>query len=168
MKTIKKIIVSAAALGIIATSYYVKTADFSRMKNVAGIVNEVIMKRKDFERTLIDVLAKTGDEETANGMIEKGYLARKRINAGMKPADGFAQNPYDLRIVVEHSLEGDKTYLADTSKSQKLPIYADNQVGDFRYRIGGLYSDAKNAAINLLGETKKTALGYLDNIVGGF
>ncbi len=165
MKRIKKLIICAAAVAILGTGYCAKITNYRHMGDAARIIDEIVVHQKDYEGMLLEELGYTGNEKTANGMIELGSLARKRINIWKKPAEDFAQNPYDLVIAVEHTPEGEKAYLIDLKAEQKLPVYRDNQVGDVGYRVSGMYEGAKRELKDGLGKLKTKAVQTIDGIM---
>jgi len=164
----KKAIITALAVSVLAAGYFVSKMDLKRVPDVARIFDSVVVHRQNYERTLLEEISSTGSEYLANDMIEKGYVARKRINEGRKPAPNFAKNPYDLRIVIEHAPNGDEAYLLDNLTRKKLPIDENNQVGDFSYRITGVYQSAEKAVASFIREAKSTALSTIDGLVGMF
>jgi len=157
-----------AATGLVA--YFAGKTDYARIPDVARIFSEVVMHRQDYEKTLLAEISGTKNEGTANAMVETGCAARKRINAGISPAENFTRDPYDLRIEIKHTANGDETYLADLASNQRLPIYENNQVGDLSHRITGIRSDAGKLITDIFDEAKKTALETIDefvNMLGG-
>lgn len=145
MKRIKKFMMGAAAVAILGTGYCAKTTDYQRIPEVMRIFDSVVLKQQGYENTLIKELETTNDENIANRLIDTGYSARKRINFGRHPADYFADNPYDLRINIEHAAEGDEAYLVDTKTGEEFPIYEGNNVGGVKHKLAGLYNDGKRA-----------------------
>ena len=164
----KKAIITALAVAVLGTGYFASRMDLKRIPDIARVFDSVVIHRQDFEETILNELAKTQSEGTANNMIEQGYVARKRINQFIRPAPEFARNPYDLRIVIEHTLKGDEAYLFDKSANQKLPVDENNQVGDLKYRAVGVYQDAEKSLVNLLYDAKDYAVKTIDSVIGRF
>ena len=158
MKRIKKFIIGAAAVAILGTGYCANTTDYKRIPEVLRIFDSVVLEQQGYENTLIRELETTKDENIANRLIDTGYSARKRINSDRNPADYFADNPYDLRINIEHSPEGDEVYLVDTKTGEEHPIYSGNHVGGVEHRFAGLYNDGKRAIEKSSDKLVETAL----------
>lgn len=164
----KKAIITALAVAVLGTGYFASRMDLKRIPDIARVFDSVVIHRQDFEETILNELSKTQSEGIANNMIEDGYVARKRINQFSRPAPEFARNPYDLRIVIEHTPKGDEAYLLDKSANQKLPVDENNQVGDFKYRAAGVYNDAEKSLVNLLYDAKDYVAGKIDSLAGMF
>jgi len=164
----KKAILTVAALGILGAGYLVSKTDYKKIPDVARVFSSVVIHRQDYEETLLSELENTLNEEIAEQMIEKGSLARKRINRGRIPAENFAQNPYDLRIVIEHAPEGDEAYLVDLAAGQKLPIYKSNQLGDLKYRISGVAKEAETTAKDIYEKAKDILIDRVNSWLDRF
>lgn len=156
------------AAGIIAGLAYYSAAkiDYKRVPEIAGIFSSVVIHRQDYEKTLLNGIKGTKNENIAGEMLDAGYEARKRINFGKLPAEKFTKDPYDLRIEIEHSDEGDKAYLVDLTSKQKLPIYDKNQVGDLNHRLNGIKDDARGIVSLLFDEAKKEMAQAIDDFMG--
>jgi hypothetical protein len=167
MKRIKKLIIGAAAVALCGAAYCAKVTNYRHIGDAVRIADEVVVHQKEYEQTLLEELSFTDSEQTANEMIEQGSLARKRINIWKSPADDFTQNPYDLRIVIEHTPEGERAYLADLKTGERLPIFRNNQVGDFNHRISGMYEITERTINQIFEEAKTTTLHTIDSFLKG-
>ncbi len=161
----KRTIATIAAFAALGTGYLGIKTNYENIPDIAGIFNQVVFQKQEYEETLLKELGKTKDENTAQEIVETGYGAIKRINAGKEPAEKFANNPYDLRVLVEHTEGGDKAYLLNAETGQKLPICENSQVGDLSHRLKGLEKSAEKVVTDVFDEAKKTTLDSVEKII---
>lgn len=89
---------------------------------------------RDYPRHASQDVAQQGfffekSDRAVERMIELGHKMRKRLNAGRPAAPGYAAHPYDLRIEIEHTPQGEIAYLVDRADGSKQPIYNGNKTG---------------------------------------
>lgn len=162
----KKLILGMAALAVAGSGYLASKTDYKMIPEVAGIFNSVVLQNNDYSQTLIDELSEQNNEKTADQMIETGYNVKQRINPN-SPSAGFSQSPYSLRVIIEHTPKGEEAYLLDMSTNQKLPIYENNHVGDFRHQLKGLGESAEDIVTELFEEAKKTTIDGIETVLKG-
>jgi len=150
----KKLIAKVMILGMLgAGAYLAVNTDYKRIPDVWHICKKVVFQKQDYSKVLVSELeqnAQSGDE-----IIESGYKINKKLFGNRKTADKFAEHPYDLRIRIEHSSNGEAAYLVDNSNGQVLPIYKGIQVGDLEHRLKGISEEAKEEALKIINQAKQ-------------
>ena len=164
----KKSIAAMAAFAIMGGGYFISNTNCREMPRIAGLFKAVVLEEQVYERALLSDLSKTDNEAIAEEIIETGYVVRKRINSENEIAPGFVQAPYDLRILIEHTPQGDEAYLFSSMDGKKLPIFRNRQVGELGHRINGLEQSAENMMNDLFDEAKRDTMNALNGMFERF
>jgi len=157
MKKTIKILALAGMLG--AGIYFAGNTDYKRIPDVWRISRKIVFQKQDYSKVMISEVEEKS--EYADEMIERGSEINKKLFGKRKTAEKFAEHPYDLRIKVEHSENGESAYLVDNSNGQVLPIYKGIQVGDLEHRLKGISEEAKEEALRIFDQAKQ----YTGNLI---
>lgn len=161
----RKTLATIAALAVVGTGYAGLKTDYKKAPQVAEIFKKTVIQRKDYESVLLEELENADDEETANNLIGSGYEARKRINKNRETAEGFVSNPYDLRILIEHTPEGEKAYLFDSGTEEKLAIYENKQIGNMKHRLKGVEISVEELIAETFEDAKYRTIKSFEKVI---
>jgi len=156
----KKFIAAIAVAGMLgAGAYFGLNTNYRRIPDVWSITKKVVFQKQEYPKVLLSEIEQNADEKTADEAIEAGYRAKKKIFGNRNSAEKFIKNPYDLRIRVEHSKEGEAAYFVDLASGEILPVYEDDQVGDLEHRLSGIPGIVKEE-VEMIFEQAKQFTNY--------
>ena len=156
-KFLATILIGTLGAGI----YFFTSTDYKKIPDILKITKKVVFQKEDYSETLI----KEVEDKYADELIEKGWEIRKQLFGKRKSANKFIETPYDLRIRVEHSRNGEAAYLIDLANGKVLPIYKGIQVGSLEHRLGGLPQIVKDKISNVFEQAKGYTNDKIDELL---
>lgn len=156
-----KIFLVAGLFG--ATAYFCLNTNYKKIPDCFYIFRSVVFGNNTYSDVLLSELLKEKNEKIAEQMIEGGYQIKKQLFSERKPAPGFIKHPYDLRIIVEHSSQGEMAYILDLREKRTFPIYEGVQVGDLEHRLKGLPEIINSQLLKTFEQTKMFFIDKLDS-----